>query len=150
MQSNMTMNAQVMYMTMMEIAWKISRNGNGNAMICRYGCCSEEDIKRLTCDRAYHITGFRCTGEVSTTSRCEKGQCKVSKRLASCGKVRVHIIHGLTLAIKNSRTYRKSLLALKAKYYYDALRGRLVGVNHRAPRHSCKGRHLIINHAPIS
>ena len=34
------------------------------------------------------------------------------------GRVRVRIIHGLTLVIKNSYTYCKSLLALKAKYYY--------------------------------
>ena len=102
--------------------WKlhgnISRNVYGNAIIGRYGGCFEEDIRRLMCDRAYHITGFGCTGEVCTNSRCEKGQCTVSKRLANCGKVRVRMIHGLTLVIKNSHTYCESLLALKAKYYY--------------------------------
>ena len=87
-------------------------------MIGRYGGCFEEDIRRLMCDRAYNITGFGCTGEVSTNSRGEKWQCKVLKRLANCGKVRVRIIHGLTLVIKNSYTYCKSLLALEAKYYY--------------------------------
>ena len=51
-------------------------------MICRYGGCFEEDIKRLMCDRAYHITGFGCTDEVCTDSRGEKGQCMVPKRLA--------------------------------------------------------------------
>ena len=75
--------------------WKlhgnISRNGYGNAMIGRYGGCFEEDIRRLMCDRAYHITGFGCTGEVCTDSRGEKGQCTVPKRLANCTKVRVHI-----------------------------------------------------------
>ena len=32
------------------------------------------------------------------------------------GKVRVRIIHGLTLVIKNSHTYCKSLLVIEAKY----------------------------------
>ena len=102
--------------------WKlygnISRNGYGNAMIGRYGGCFEEDIRRLMCDRAYHITGFGCTGEVCTDPRGEEGQCTVPKRLANCGRVRVCIIHGLTLVIKNSHTYCESLLALEAKYYY--------------------------------
>ena len=44
MQSNMTMNAQVMYMMMMEVAWQYTRNGYGNAMIGRYGGCFEEGI----------------------------------------------------------------------------------------------------------
>ena len=48
----------------------------------RYGGCFEEDIRRLMCDRAYHITGFGCTDEVCTDSRGEKGQCTVLKRLA--------------------------------------------------------------------
>ena len=53
------MNAQVMYMMMMvKLHGNISRNGYGNAMIGRYGGCFEEDIRRLMCDRAYHITGF--------------------------------------------------------------------------------------------
>ena len=34
------------------------------------------------------------------------------------GKVKVRIIHGLTLVIKNSYTYCKILLVLEAKYYY--------------------------------
>ena len=70
------------------------------------------------CDRVYHITGFGSTGEVFTTSRGERGQCTVPKRLAHGEKVRVCIIHGHTLVIKNSYTYCKSLLALEAKYYY--------------------------------
>ena len=60
----------------------ISRNGYGNAIIGRYGGCFEEDIRRFMCERAYHITGFGCTGEVCTNSHCEKGQCTVPKRLA--------------------------------------------------------------------
>ena len=35
-----------------------------------------------------------------------------------CGRVSVRIIHGLTLVLKNSYTYCKSILALEAKYYY--------------------------------
>src|SRR3989337_1125473 len=83
----------------------MSQNGYGNAIIGRYGGCFEEDIIRLMCDSAYHITGFGCTGEVCTTSRGEKVQCTVPKRLANCEKVKVRIIHGLTLVIKNSHTY---------------------------------------------
>ena len=60
----------------------ISRNGYENAIIGRYGGCSDKDIIRLMCDRAYHITGFGCTYEVCTDSRGEKGQCTVLKRLA--------------------------------------------------------------------
>ena len=78
----MTMNAQVMYMMMMKVAWQYTQNGYGNAIIGRYGGCFEEDIMRLMCDRAYRITGFGCTGEVCTNSRGEKGQCTVPKRLA--------------------------------------------------------------------
>ena len=95
----------------------ISRNGYGNAIIGRYGVCFEEDIRRFMFERAYHITGFGCTGEVCTNSQGEKGQCAVPKRLENCGKVSVRIIR-LTLVIKNSYTYCKSLLALEAKYYY--------------------------------
>ena len=60
----------------------ISQNGYGNAIIGRYGGCFEEDIRRFMCERAYHITGFGCTGEVCTNSQCEKGQGTVPKRLA--------------------------------------------------------------------
>ena len=95
------MNAQVMYMMMMELHGNISRNGYENAIIGRYDGCFEEDMMRLMCDRVYHITGFGCTGEVCTNSQGEKGQCTVPKRLENCGKVRVHIIHGLTLVIKD-------------------------------------------------
>ena len=59
----------------------ISRSGYGNAMIGMYGGCFEEDIRRFMCDRAYHITGFGCTGKVCTNSRGEKGKCTVPKRL---------------------------------------------------------------------
>ena len=76
------------------------------------------------CDRAYHITGFGCTGEVCTNSQGEKGQWTVPKRLENCGKVSVRIIHGLTLVIKNSYTYCRKLLALEAKYYYACSQGK--------------------------
>ena len=68
MQSNMTMNAQVMYMMMMDVAWPYISDGYGNAMIGRYGGCFEKDIRRFMFDRAYHITGFGCIGEVCTDS----------------------------------------------------------------------------------
>ena len=56
MQSNMTMMVRVIINGTME--------SYGNATIGRYGDCFEEDIRRFMCDRAYHITGFGCTGEV--------------------------------------------------------------------------------------
>ena len=100
-------------------------------MIGRYSGCFEEDIRRFMCDRAYRITGFGCTGEVCTNSQGEKGQCTVPQRLENCGRLRVRIIHGLALVIKNSYTYCKSLLALEAKYYYACpQRDRLVGKDH--------------------
>ena len=68
------MNAQVMYMMMMEVAWQYISEWYGNAIMGRYGCYFEEDIMRLICDRAYHITGFGCTGEVCTNSQGEKGE----------------------------------------------------------------------------
>ena len=52
----------------------ISRNGYQNAIIGRYGGCFEEYIRRFMCGRAYHITGFGCTGAVCTNSQGEKGQ----------------------------------------------------------------------------
>ena len=68
----------------------ISRNGYGNVMIGRYGGYFEEDIKRLMCDRAYHITGFGCMGEVCTDPRGENGQRTVPKRASKYEKLRVH------------------------------------------------------------
>src|SRR3989337_1961945 len=88
MQSSMTMTMCVRKMERWKLHGNISRNGYGNAMIGRYGGYFEEDIRRLMCDRVYHITGFGCTGEVCTNSRGEEGQCMVTKRLADCGKVR--------------------------------------------------------------
>ena len=75
----------------------ISRNGYGNAMIGRYGGCFEKGIWRV------YDTGEKCA---------------VLERLAMVEGRKVCIIHGLTLVIKNSYTYCKSLLALEAKYYY--------------------------------
>lgn len=51
-------------------------------MIGGYDDCSEEDIRRLICDRVYHIRGFGCTDEVCTDSRGRKGQCTIPRRLA--------------------------------------------------------------------
>ena len=89
----MTMNAQVMYMMMMEVAWQYISECYGNAMIGRYGGYFEEDIRRFMCDKAYHVTGFGCTGKVCTNSRGEKGQCTKPNRIANCGKVGVLLIH---------------------------------------------------------
>ena len=73
MQSNMTMNVQVIKRKRWKLHGNISWNGHGKAIIDRYGGYSEEDVIRLMCDRVYHITGFGCTGEVCTNSQGEKG-----------------------------------------------------------------------------
>ena len=64
MHGNMTMMMRVIINGTVESCMAISRNGYGNAIIGRYGGCFEEDIRRFMCERAYHITGFGCTGEV--------------------------------------------------------------------------------------
>ena len=45
----------------------ISRNGYGNAIIGRCGCCFEEDIRRFMCERAYHNkhNGGKLHGNIS-------------------------------------------------------------------------------------
>ena len=49
------------------------------------------------------------------------------------GRVRVRIIHGLTLVIKNSYTYCKSFISPRSKVILRMLLGEgLVGVNHHA------------------
>ena len=57
--------------------WKlhgnISRNGYGKAILGRYGGCFEEDIIRLICDRAYHITGFGAPAKFAPTLEVRKG-----------------------------------------------------------------------------
>jgi hypothetical protein len=60
--------------------WKlhgnISRNGYGKAIIGRYGGCFEEDIIRLMCDRAYHITGFDAPAKFASTLEMRKGNAR--------------------------------------------------------------------------
>ena len=51
------------------------------------------------------------------TLEVRKGNARF-KEASNDGRVRVRIIHGLTLVIKNSYNYCKILLALEAKYYY--------------------------------
>ena len=58
MQSNMTMNAQVIKRKRWKLPGNISRNGYGKAIIGRDGGYFEEDIMRFMCDREYHITEF--------------------------------------------------------------------------------------------
>ena len=90
-------------------------------------------IIRLMCGRVGHFTRFECIGEVCIKSRGENGQCMVPKRLAKRRKVKVRIIHGLTLVINNSYTYCKSFISPQSKVLLCMLLGgRLVGVNHRA------------------
>ena len=71
----------------------ISRNGYGNAIIGRYGGCFEEGV--------WWVYG---TGK----------NCVAQKRLAKW-KDECAYIHGLTLVVKNSYTYFKSLLSPRSK-----------------------------------
>ena len=62
-----------------------------------------------------------------------------TREASNIGRVRVRIIHGLTLVIKNSYTYCKSLLALEAKYYYACSQGGgWQELTIARPRPSCK------------
>ena len=133
MQSNMTLMMCVIITGWWKLHGNISRNGYGNAIIGRYGGYSEEDIRMLMCETMYHITGYGCTSEVCITSRGEKGQCTVSKRLANCRKVRARITHGLTLVIKNSHTYCKAYYPSKKSTMTHAPSGEIGRDNHRAP-----------------
>ena len=54
----------------------ISRNGYGNAIIGRYGGCFEEDIRRLMCDRAYHITRLDAPAKFAPTLEVRKGNAR--------------------------------------------------------------------------
>ena len=55
-----------------------------------------------------------------------------TREASNGGRMRMRIIHGLTLVIKNSHTYCKSLLVIKQSMRRMLLGERLVGVNHRA------------------
>ena len=46
-----------------------------------------------------------------------------TREASNGGRVRVCIIHGLTLVVKNSHTYCKNLLVSETKYYAHAPRG---------------------------
>ena len=45
-------------------------------MIGRYGGCFEEDIRRLMCDRAYHIMGFDAPAKFAPTLEVRKGNAR--------------------------------------------------------------------------
>ena len=59
----------------------ISRNGYGNAIIGRYDGCFEEDIRRLMCDRAYHITGLDAPAKLAPTLKVRKGNARYRRGL---------------------------------------------------------------------
>ena len=61
--------------------------------------------------------GLDAPAKFAPTLEVRKGNARY-QRGSNDGKVKACIIHGLTLVIKNSYTYCKSLLALEAKYYY--------------------------------
>ena len=45
-------------------------------MIGRYGGYFEEDIRRLMCDRAYHIMGLDALGKFAPTLKVRKGNAR--------------------------------------------------------------------------
>ena len=61
--------------------------------------------------------GLDVSAKFAPTLEVRKGNARY-REASNDGRIRVRIIHGLTLVIKNSYTYCKSLLALEAKYYY--------------------------------
>ena len=72
------MNAQVMYMMMMEVALQYSRNGYGNAIIGRYGVL-----------RKVYMVGLWYRRKLCGT-----------REASNSGRVRVRIIHGLNISHK--------------------------------------------------
>ena len=46
-----------------------------------------------------------------------------TREASNGGRVRVRIIHGLNIFIKNSHTYCKNLLVIEMKYYAHAPKG---------------------------
>ena len=83
----------------------ISRNGYGKAIIGRYGGCFEERNR----------SGLMHQRNLRGTRVDSKG-----------GRVRVCIIHGLTLVIKNSHTYcKKSISSWSNSITMLAPRGRV-------------------------
>ena len=100
----------------------ISRNGYGIAMIGSCGGCFEEDIIRLMCNRAYHVTWFGYTDESCTDPQGENGLCTVLKMVANmkrwgCVCPWFHISHKeLTYLLQDF------ISSLEAKYYSHAPR----------------------------
>lgn len=88
----------------------ISQNGYGDAIIGRYGGYFEED-RCFMCRRTRGSppTGFGCTGEGSTMSRCESRKCVIPKRLENMDRWKCINISNSTLVIKNSNTYCECL-----------------------------------------
>ncbi len=61
--------------------------------------------------------GLDAPAKFAPTLEVRKGM-HGTEEASNDGRVRVRIIHGLTLVINNSHAYCESLLALKTKYYY--------------------------------
>ena len=87
-------------------------------MIGRYGGCFEKDIKRLMCDRAYHIGVWmhrRSLHRLSRLARAMHGTEEASKlrKGESAYNPWTHISH-------KELTYllQKFISSLEAKYYY--------------------------------
>ena len=81
MQSNMTMNSQVIRRKRWKLHGNISWNGHGKAIIGRYGGFFEEDIIRLMCDRVYHITGLDAPAKFAPTLEVRKGNVRYRRGL---------------------------------------------------------------------
>ena len=90
--------------------------------------------------------GLDAPAKFAPTLKVRKGNARYRR---GYGKVKVRIIHGLTLVIKNSYTYCKSFISPRSKVLLRMLLGgRLVGFNHRAPPTSTQGK--AIKRAPYA
>ena len=118
MQSNMTMMMCVKINGAVEIAWQhisewLWKCHNRYVWWLFWGRYKEVYVWQSV---SYHGVWMhqRSLHQLSRWERAMPG----TEEASNDGKVKVRIIHGLTLVIKNSYTYCKSLLALEAKYYY--------------------------------
>src|SRR4051812_39164421 len=61
----------------------ISRKGDGNALIGRYGGCFEERYKEVYDDKAYHAKGLMYRRRWTPTLGVRRRQCTTQERLAN-------------------------------------------------------------------
>ena len=83
----------------------ISRKGYGNALIGRYGGCSEEGYKEVYDDLAYHAKGLDVPEKVDANSRSEKKAMHGTEEASKYEEVEVSTFNTY-ISLKYSCTYR--------------------------------------------